>query len=137
MQQKYAEVRKNLKTGDIVLFSGKSAFSKLIRLGSLSKWSHVGVVMNLPEYDFVTVWESTTSSRVEDVASGELKMGVQLVPLSERVNTYNGDISVRHLKGGELTQSAAKELINLRTKLKGTSKNEESRTTKPHQHPCQ
>ena len=93
----YSEIRSQLKTGDLVLFSGKRVMSAVIKAVTRSRWSHVGMVFNFPEYDFVTVWESTIHGEVRDVSSGHLKKGVQLVPLSNRVHRYNGRIAIRHL----------------------------------------
>jgi len=115
----YSSIRGDLKTGDIVLFSGKGAFSNIIKYGTMSTWSHVGMVLNIPEYDFLTIWESTTLSDIDDLTSGMPRKGVQLVPLSDRVQKYSGNISIRHLKGGELPQSSVKSLMELRRSLRG------------------
>ena len=40
----YEEIRGELKTCDILLFSGKGAISHGIKLFTFSKWSHVGMV---------------------------------------------------------------------------------------------
>jgi hypothetical protein len=48
---KYETTRKNLNTGDIVLFSEKGAISHGIKLFTFSKWSHVGIVLRLPDAD--------------------------------------------------------------------------------------
>jgi len=119
MEKAYSVMRNELKTGDVVLFSGKGAFSDIIKLGSLSKWSHVGMILNLPEYDFLTVWESTTLSDVTDLTSGIRRKGVQLVPLSSRVQKYGGNIAVRQLKGGDLPLNAVGKLMKLRSELRG------------------
>ena len=41
---KYQDIRSQLKTGDILLFSGKGGISEGIKFFTLSKWSHVGMV---------------------------------------------------------------------------------------------
>ncbi len=115
----YSEIRNKLKTGDLVLFSGKGAFSDIIKYGTLSKWSHVGMVLKIPEYDFITVWESTTLSNVIDLDTAMPRKGVQLVPLSDRIQKYSGDISIRHLEGGDLPSNAIRRLMDLRVELKG------------------
>ena len=56
MLASYHEIRTELKTGDIVLFSGKGGISAGIKWGTLSRWSHVGMILSLDEYDFVTIW---------------------------------------------------------------------------------
>lgn len=77
------------------------------------------MILNLPEYNFLTVWESTTLSDVTDLTSGTQRKGVQLVPLSNRVQKYSGDISVRQLKGDDLPGSCVRKLMELRTLLRG------------------
>ncbi len=119
MTTSYSTIRNELKTGDLVLFSGKGAFSDIIKYGTLSKWSHVGMILHIPEYDFLTVWESTTLSNVKDLESGSPRKGVQLVPLSNRVQKYSGDISVRQLKGGDLPEDSLRKLMDLRKELRG------------------
>lgn len=119
MEQSYSSIRNELKTGDLVLFSGKGAFSDIIKYGTLSKWSHIGMILHIPEYDFLTVWESTTLSDVKDLESGIPRKGVQLVPLSDRVQKYSGYISVRQLQGADLPENSLRKLMELRKELKG------------------
>ncbi len=96
-QKKYNEIRDNLNTGDIVLFSGSSAFSLLIKGYTRSAWSHVGMVMRIPDFDMVLLWEATTLADILDIDTGTATKGVQLVPLSQRMKTYKGDVSIRQL----------------------------------------
>lgn len=119
MITQYSSIRAELKTGDIVLFSGKSAFSNIIKYGTMSKWSHVGLVLNIPEYDFLTVWEATTLNNIVDLDTQTPTKGVQLVPLSDRVQKYSGDISIRQLRGADLPASAVADLMRLRKALRG------------------
>lgn len=115
----YSAIRNELKTGDLVMFSGKGAFSDIIKYGTLSKWSHVGMILHIPEYDFLTVWESTTLSDVKDLDTGLPRKGVQLVPLSDRVQKYSGEISVRRLQGDDLPKNSLRKLMDLRKELRG------------------
>jgi hypothetical protein len=104
ISQKYAEIRPNLNTGDIVLFDGKGPISVGIKMGCLfSKWSHVGLVIKIddPAFPMVMLYESTTISNIEDAETGVERKGVQLVPLSTRLEKYNGNIGIRHLKCSE------------------------------------
>ncbi len=117
MVENYNELRNDLKTGDIILFSGKGGISAGIKFGTLSKWSHVGMILKLEEYDFVTIWESTTLSDITNLDTNKPKKGVQLVPLSSRVNKYKGDIAVRQLTGVQLTPDNIKDLMDFRRKI--------------------
>ncbi|MEO0966166.1 MAG: hypothetical protein AAFY08_13740 [Planctomycetota bacterium] len=97
---RYADLRDDLKTGDILLFAGEDKFSQGIRLVTGGIWSHVAmvVVLELPgEQTMVAAWESTTLSPVKDLWSGKEHKGVSLVSLSDRVAKQVGRIAVRPL----------------------------------------
>lgn len=101
---KYCDIRSSLKTGDVLLFSGKSGISEGIKFFTLSKWSHVGMVYKIQDAldpkGSLFCWESTTLSNVEDADTGKLTKGVQRVELSERLERCIADgyeISVRQL----------------------------------------
>ena len=93
---KYSDIRNQLDTGDIVLFSGKGHISSAIKWFTAGKWSHVGMVIRSSEWDMLLLWESTTLSNLKTIDNAH-KEGVQTVFLSERVATYDGDIGVRRL----------------------------------------
>lgn len=112
-------MRAKLKTGDVVLFSGKGGVSAGIKWATLSRWSHVGMIVFLPEYDFVTVWESTTLSSIVDLDTKVPRKGVQLVPLSSRIEGYDGEIAVRQLDGVTFDSDDIKRLMQLRRELAG------------------
>jgi hypothetical protein len=42
---RYSDCKKHIKTGDIILWSGKMPHSRLIRWLTKSKWSHVGIAV--------------------------------------------------------------------------------------------
>ena len=93
MEMTYEQVRENLKSGDVVLFSGKGFVSMVVRwFTSLcngfryTKFSHVGMV-------------ATDSERILIFESTQLKgkKGVQLNAMSERIKEYGGQCWVRHL----------------------------------------
>lgn len=93
----YDNLRNQIKTGDIILFSGKGGISTGIKWVTDSKWSHVGMALRLPEWDVVLLWESTTLSDIKDIESGVERQGVQLVPLSDRIKKYKGEATIRSL----------------------------------------
>jgi len=119
MVRSYKSMREELNTGDIVLFSGKGGISAGIKWGTLSHWSHVGMILKLPEYNFITIWESTTLSGTIDLDTKTQMKGVQLVPLSARVNGYDGDIAVRKLSGVNETDLNIDALMALRKEVAG------------------
>lgn len=90
----------DLATGDVVLFSGRTLAARLVQLWTGSYWSHVGLVVRLPEYgDVPLLWEATRASRVADIGLGAHFDGVQLVPLAEKLASYPGEVAVRRLVG--------------------------------------
>lgn len=72
----YAEVRDDLRSGDILIASGEYAFSVLIKKATASVWSHVGILLRVPEIDRVLVSESIEGQ------------GVRLIALSEYVRNF-------------------------------------------------
>lgn len=113
----YTDIRSQLKTGDIVLFSGKGPLSLGIRWATSSKWSHMGMVLNLEEFDFVCVWQSTTLDIAKDVFADKILNGVQLVTMSSLVNGYGGELAIRQLKEANLDKKDIKNLMNFRKEV--------------------
>ena len=89
---KYSEVRDKIDVGDIILFSGTGRVSRLIKLFTMSKWSHVGTAIWYTD-DMLAIFESTTLSKVKDLESGRREQGVQTVNLSTRIQNYEGKIA--------------------------------------------
>lgn len=77
-KSKYDEKRYLIESGDILLCSGNSTFSKLIKKFTDSKWSHVGFILHLKSPNRLMVMESVES------------IGVRTVTLSSYLNNYNG-----------------------------------------------
>lgn len=132
MKQTYAQLRDTLETGDIVLFSGKGGISAGIKYGQALaqrllghfasdawRWSHVGMVVRVPEIDTVMLWESTTLSNVKCQDLDALTCGVQFVPLSERLASYDGEVAIRQLKDVVITAEQRTALMQLRQQFKG------------------
>lgn len=115
---KYDEIRGSLKTGDMVLFSGKGFISNIIKLATGSKWSHVGMVLEISDYSFMALWESTKISDMPDLIDGEIKKGVQIQQLSTRIKYYDGEVGIRRLSA-HVTNKMEAELGKLIDKLRG------------------
>ncbi len=122
---RYKEIRNELKTGDVILFSGKGGISDGIKFFTFSKWSHVGLVYkfndSLDEKDSVFCWESTTLSNLEDADTGKLTKGVQRVELSERLEkcfASGYEVSVRRLSQS-LTDDMIRGLNDFRHEVSG------------------
>lgn len=109
----------SVQTGDILLFSGKSGSSESIKWVTLSPWSHVGLVLRLPQYGFPCLYEATTTATLADLDTGRVRSGVQLVPLAARVAEYDGDVALRRLHGVQLDPPRLDALHALRRRLAG------------------
>lgn len=90
----------SFKTGDLILFSGQGGMSRLIKCATFSPWSHVGIVLRIPDSSRFK-WEGKGKNRENlylfhsynkefeiDVISGEMKEGVQLNVLRDAIETY-------------------------------------------------
>ncbi|OGR24926.1 MAG: hypothetical protein A2277_16825 [Desulfobacterales bacterium RIFOXYA12_FULL_46_15] len=122
---KYENIRSQLKTGDILLFSGKGRISEGIKFFTLSKWSHVGMIYRFDDSrdpkGSIFCWESTTLSNLEDADTGKLTQGVQRVELSERLErcfASGYEISVRSLSKN-LTDDMIRTLNDFRHVVSG------------------
>lgn len=113
----YEEIRGMLDTGDLVLFSGRGFVSWLIRWASGSKWSHIGMVVKVTDGDMILLFESTTLSKVKDVVSGKVRRGVQLVSLSERIMSYDGQVGIVFLAAPR-TSEMIKALLDFRGEVR-------------------
>lgn len=108
-----------LSTGDILLFSGKSGSSESIKWATLSRWSHVGLALRLPQYGFVCLYEATTTATLKDLDTARVRTGVQLVPLAARLQEYEGDVVARRLLDVQLDEPRLQRLHALRRRLAG------------------
>jgi len=110
-----------LKTGDLVLFSGVDAYSKLVKVSTRSKWSHIGLIVKTVEHNYLTMWESSIREDTLDVETGRHREGVRLVSFIDRVMAFEGEVSIRQLQGGILTDDRLHGLLGLRDELRGRS----------------
>lgn len=94
----------SLKTGDIVLFSGRCKVARAIQLLTWCKWSHVGMIIIDDKYNTPLVYESTHNDRVPGLDLGRKTQGVQVVKLSDRLEGYKGDMAIQKLSGCNITK---------------------------------
>ncbi|RMG10831.1 MAG: hypothetical protein D6728_09905 [Cyanobacteria bacterium J055] len=92
----YERYRPQIKTGDVIAFSGNEGLSKLIRWATGSMFSHVGIVLNSNLSGelggSVLIVESTVETRVRDATNSDVIKGVQLHWLSKRILMYDGGV---------------------------------------------
>ncbi len=113
----YKDIRNTLQTGDLALFSGKGGTSTGIKWFTDCKWSHVGMLIRVPDWDTLLIWEATTLDNLKDVLTGAAHRGVQLVSFSDRLKSYDGEASIRKLDV-QRTAQMQNSLIELRAELK-------------------
>ena len=84
----YSEARELMKPGDLMGFSGKSAFSLAIKAGTFCDISHVGVILQavpavgVPQINLI----------IESTSLGDGFAGVQINRMSMHVQKYQGEI---------------------------------------------
>jgi hypothetical protein len=78
----------DLKTGDLVLFTGQGLARGLARWFNRSPWTHIGLVLRGPEAGEPLLWEALC---------GGPRRGTLAVPLSVRMARSRGRISARCL----------------------------------------
>jgi len=76
--KRYSQLRHEIQSGDILLCSGQSFFSNMIKQATNSVWSHVAFILRLDVIDRIMILESVES------------IGVRTVPLSSYIGDYNG-----------------------------------------------
>lgn len=82
--RRYAEVREQIQTGDVLLYRGRSLFSKVIRWASGSVYSHVGMA----------AWWGGHLVVFESMSGG----GVAVRPARLSVDRYDGQVDWWALK---------------------------------------
>ena len=87
----------NLKTGDIILFSGRCFVSRIVEFCTRSRWTHMGMIVIDPEYPYPLIYESSHGTKIMALDLGKKASGVQLLPFNERRRTFAGDMALRRL----------------------------------------
>ena len=93
----------DLETGDLLLFTGHTTgclkyFSCLIEYATHSDFSHIAMVLKDPTFidkslKGLYVWESSWEG-IPDPQDGKTKLGVQITPLNEIINSFDGSIII-------------------------------------------
>lgn len=109
----------DLKTGDIILFSGTCFVSRVIRWFCGSKWSHIGMVIIDPAYPIPLIYESSHGTNLIGLDLKRKTSGVQLLFLRDRIRTFKGDMVVRRLLQHNILPEDRADLLTLRKELVG------------------
>ena len=131
-----------LKTGDLLLCDnleqkGLGLFGWLIKYGSQSDFSHIGMIVVDPDFTYlekplkgVYVWQSGTA-QIPDAEDGKRKIGVQLTPIIDFITTYKGKIYLRklhvHFEEDSIENNTTMININIIDLNGGGSKTNENR----------
>ncbi|MGE5657793.1 MAG: hypothetical protein ACM37W_14400 [Actinomycetota bacterium] len=90
----YEQYRPQMKTGDIIAFSGNGSFSKLIKSVTKSRYSHLGMVLDVDMGGgfgrSVLLIESTLLTNSPNYDDRPAIRGVQIQWLSKRLQMYSG-----------------------------------------------
>lgn len=107
-----------LKTGDLLLFSGRSHVSEGIKYLTASNWSHVGLLYRAPDSENLDVWEAGSRADMVDLDTGLRHRGVRRVRLTDRLSVYDGEAFVRPLTK-PLDPCRLERLEAMRVELRG------------------
>jgi len=109
----------NMRTGDLVLFSGSCNIGKLIKLAQCNMWSHVGMIVIDSNYDFPCLYESTHSDVIIDLDTKTITQGVQMVPFVDKVKLYPGSVGYRRLTNVAEHELHHDSFAKLKSSLRG------------------
>jgi hypothetical protein len=110
----YEQYRPQIKTGDVVAFSGTSGFSKFIKLFTKSRYSHVGIIVKSETEmfgDTIFIVESTTELGMTNADGRQVIKGVQTHFLSQRLAMYRGGAWIFPLKE-PLSIEGSQKMVN-------------------------
>ena len=87
----YQDARPQMKAGDVIAFSGKGNFSEIIKWATRGPVSHVGVIL---QSKLVIDGDAQSGVFNQVIESTSLNgfSGVSISRLSDRIDTYDGDI---------------------------------------------
>lgn len=87
----YASVRSKMQPGDVIAFGGKGNFSEIIKWATRSTVSHVGVIM---QSKMILDGQAQNGFFNQIIESTSLNgfSGVVISRLSDRINSYDGEI---------------------------------------------
>jgi len=78
--EKYNGIRESIKTGDCILWHSNSLLGKIIQLFTKSEYNHASLVIRFSEFDMDRVYILEA-----------LENGIVLLPLSNRLESHNGE----------------------------------------------
>ena len=117
----YSTIENKLKTGDLLLFSSNGFFSNIIKVATMSPYSHIGMVVKIDNNqkfkdiyngnDELFLWHSpkdVIEGKNRDILTKTEKNGPQLNPLKRILLKTNSKVVLRRL------DKTTKEITSLR-----------------------
>ncbi|HEU4965358.1 MAG TPA: hypothetical protein VFV52_16145 [Bacilli bacterium] len=113
----YQDIVNTLQTGDLLLCHGLEVQSLRIQALEGSMWSHVGMIVKLPEFDEPLLWQSYPLDTIPDVELHKIKAGPMLVPLHTQLvsaveEMHDSMFAIRHLNNVERTPEMMKAFLD-------------------------
>jgi hypothetical protein len=93
----FAALQGELDNGDLLLFGGSSRLCRRIKRLTGCKWSHLAMVARHPASGRLLLWEATGGPELPDLATHEIRPGVNLYDLEEWIRHYAEDTAIRRL----------------------------------------
>ncbi len=87
LQREYEDIRDCMRPGDVIAFSGKKAFSKIIKKATKSNISHVGVVLHTK-----LEMSGTSQGRLFNQIAEATASGVKFTKLSDIKRNHKGKL---------------------------------------------
>ena len=107
----YNDIKNELDTGDLILFSCDDFVSKGIRYTLSSKYSHVGIVVK-GYNDKLYILECDLTNSYDYITGKDTKKGAHLLDLRQKIEEYDGNkFAYRKLIGEKIQKSKIKKIL--------------------------
>ena len=91
-------MRTTFSPGDIILMSGSAPIHHFVERVTSHKWSQVGMVIYVAEYNLPLLFECTSIPIAADIDSGKFITGVSTTDLRARLGCFIGTAAVRKVR---------------------------------------
>lgn len=98
--QTYPSIKNKLTTGDLILFHGPGPESELIEVIDHTQYSHVAMVVKLPNHEKPLLWTSDEITSIADELNNQRHKGVHLLDLADVLKFCHKKVSC---SGGRYT----------------------------------
>jgi hypothetical protein len=91
--EKYQTIKNKLSTGDLILFHGPGPESELIEVIDHTQYSHVAMVVKLPNHEKPLLWTSDEITSITDELNNQRHKGVHLLDLADVLKFCHNKVS--------------------------------------------